>query len=91
LLNFFGLGGETLAFVADRSTYKQGRLTPGTHIPIVAPERLVEQMPITRFFSLGILRKKFSPNKRSTGTGRPVYPPDTKGEDCLIFVFSVVK
>jgi len=45
LLNFFGLGGETLAFVADRSTYKQGRLTPGTHIPIVAPERLVEQMP----------------------------------------------
>src|SRR5258705_4565610 len=29
LLNFFGLGKETLDFVADRSTYKQGRLTPG--------------------------------------------------------------
>jgi len=45
LLNFFGLGGETLKFVSDRSTYKQGRLTPGTHIPIVAPERLLEERP----------------------------------------------
>jgi SAM-dependent methyltransferase len=45
LLNFVGMGKDTLAFVADRSTYKQGRLTPGTHIPIVAPERLLEQHP----------------------------------------------
>jgi SAM-dependent methyltransferase len=45
LLNFFGLGRESLDFVADRSTYKQGRLTPGTHIPIVPPEWLVEKMP----------------------------------------------
>jgi SAM-dependent methyltransferase len=45
LLNFVGVGHETLAFVADRSTYKQGRLTPGTHIPIVPPERLLEQRP----------------------------------------------
>ena len=45
LLNFFGLSKETLDFVADRSTYKQGRLTPGTHIPIVPPEQLVGKMP----------------------------------------------
>jgi len=45
LLNFFGLGRESLDFVADRSTYKQGRLTPGTHIPIVPPEQLAEAMP----------------------------------------------
>src|SRR5207245_10578676 len=45
LLNFFGLGQDTLDFVADRSTYKQGRLTPGTHISIVPPERLLEKMP----------------------------------------------
>jgi SAM-dependent methyltransferase len=45
LLNFFGLGQETLDFVADRSTYKQGRLTPGTHLPIVPPEKLLEEMP----------------------------------------------
>jgi SAM-dependent methyltransferase len=45
LLNFFGLGHDTLDFVADRSTYKQGRLTPGTHLPIVPPEKLLEKMP----------------------------------------------
>ena len=45
LLNFFGLGCEQLDFVADRSTYKQGRLTPGTHIPIVPPEELLLRHP----------------------------------------------
>jgi SAM-dependent methyltransferase len=45
LLNFFGLGRELLDFAADRSTYKQGRLTPGTHIPIVAPAWLRQKMP----------------------------------------------
>ena len=45
LLNFYGIGKETVDFVADRSTYKQGRLTPGTHIPIVPPAKLVEVMP----------------------------------------------
>jgi SAM-dependent methyltransferase len=45
LLNFFALDGNTLAFVADRSTYKQGRLTPGTHIPIVPSEELAARRP----------------------------------------------
>ena len=45
LLNYFGLGQETLDFVTDRSTYKQGRLTPGTHIPIVPPEELSRRRP----------------------------------------------
>ena len=45
LLNFFGIGAETLDFVADRSTYKQGLLTPGTHLPIVPPEELIKRMP----------------------------------------------
>jgi SAM-dependent methyltransferase len=45
LLNFFGLGRETLDFVVDRSTLKQGRYTPGTHLPVHAPEKLEEAMP----------------------------------------------
>jgi SAM-dependent methyltransferase len=45
LLNFYGLDAESLDFVADRSTHKQGRFTPGTHIPIVGPEALVERKP----------------------------------------------
>jgi hypothetical protein len=45
LLNYFGIGKETLDFVVDRSTVKQGHYTPGTHLPIYAPEKLLEVMP----------------------------------------------
>lgn len=45
LLNYCGLGPETLDFVVDRSTVKQGRYTPGTRLPIYAPEKLLEVMP----------------------------------------------
>ena len=45
LLNFFGIGRETLDFVVDRSTVKQGHFTPGTHLKIHAPEKLLEAMP----------------------------------------------
>jgi SAM-dependent methyltransferase len=45
LLNYFGIGRETLDFVVDRSTYKQGRYMPGVHLPIYAPEKLLEAMP----------------------------------------------
>lgn len=45
LLNYFGIGRETLDFVADRSTYKQGRYMPGVHVPIHPPAKLLEEMP----------------------------------------------
>ena len=45
LLNVFGIGPETVEFVADRSTHKQGRYMPGVRIPIAAPERLLAEMP----------------------------------------------
>ena len=38
LLNFCGIGPETLDFVVDRSTVKQGKFTPGTHVPVKAHE-----------------------------------------------------
>jgi hypothetical protein len=45
LLNYFGIGREVLDFVADRSTVKQGRYTPGTRLPIVTPEELARRRP----------------------------------------------
>jgi hypothetical protein len=45
LLNYFRIGRETLDFVADRSTYKQGRLMPGVRVPVVGPARLLEEQP----------------------------------------------
>ncbi|MDQ2809165.1 MAG: class I SAM-dependent methyltransferase [Chloroflexota bacterium] len=45
LLNYCGIGRDTLDFVVDRSTYKQGRYMPGIHLPIYAPDKLLETMP----------------------------------------------
>ncbi len=45
MLNAFGIGRERLDFVVDRSVVKQGRYTPGTQLPIHAPEHLLEHMP----------------------------------------------
>ena len=45
LLNYCGIGMETLDFVVDRSPIKQGMYTPGTHLPIFPPEKLLEDMP----------------------------------------------
>lgn len=45
LLNFFGLGRDTLDFVADRSSVKQGKLTPGARLPILPAEALVQSRP----------------------------------------------
>ncbi|HWT03660.1 MAG TPA: class I SAM-dependent methyltransferase [Pyrinomonadaceae bacterium] len=45
LLNYFQIGRDALDFVADRSTYKQGRYMPGVHVPIHPPAKLLEEMP----------------------------------------------
>jgi hypothetical protein len=45
LMNYFGIGSERLDFVVDRSTVKQGFYTPGTHLKICDPARLLEDQP----------------------------------------------
>ena len=45
LLNFCGLTADDLAFVADRSPHKQGKLMPGSHVPIVPAEELAKRAP----------------------------------------------
>src|SRR6185503_9033836 len=45
LLNYFGIGGEILDYVVDRSTVKQGYYTPGTHLLISPPENLLKTQP----------------------------------------------
>jgi SAM-dependent methyltransferase len=45
LLNYLRLGKESIDFVVDRNTYKQGYYMPGVHLPIHPPARLLEEMP----------------------------------------------
>lgn len=45
LLNYCGIGRDFLDFTVDRNTYKQGRYTPGMHIPILTPEAIDRAKP----------------------------------------------
>jgi SAM-dependent methyltransferase len=45
MLAWCGLGRETLDYVVDRNPFKQGRYMPGNRLPILPPERLLEDQP----------------------------------------------
>ncbi len=45
LLNYIRIDGRVLDFVTDTTSLKQGLFTPGTHIPVVPPERLYTHPP----------------------------------------------
>ena len=45
LMNYFGIDKELVDFVVDRSTIKQGLYTPGNHLAILPPEKLLEKKP----------------------------------------------
>jgi SAM-dependent methyltransferase len=45
LLNTFDIGSNMIDYVVDRSTVKQGHFTPGTHLRIMPPAHLLEDMP----------------------------------------------
>lgn len=45
LLNYFGIGTETLDFIIDDSPFKQGLFTPGKHVPVVASKELYIRNP----------------------------------------------
>jgi hypothetical protein len=45
LLNYCGIRTDFLDYTVDRSPHKQGRFTPGTHIPILAPEQIAVTKP----------------------------------------------
>jgi SAM-dependent methyltransferase len=45
LLNYCGIRTDFIDFTVDANTYKQGKFTPGTRIPILAPDRIREARP----------------------------------------------
>jgi hypothetical protein len=45
LLNFCGVTRDDIALVADRNPHKQSKFLPGTHIPVVSPDALMQARP----------------------------------------------
>jgi SAM-dependent methyltransferase len=76
LLNYCEIGTETLDFVVDRSTVKQGKFTPGTGLRIYSPDKLLEEQPdftllLTWNFADEILRQQEEYRRRG---GRFIVP-----------------
>lgn len=45
LLNYYGIDSDILDYLTDTTTLKQELYSPGQHIPIVSPERLISDTP----------------------------------------------
>jgi hypothetical protein len=45
LMHFMGIGRDLVDFIVDRSTLKQGKYAPGTHLLIRPVEALLEDQP----------------------------------------------
>jgi len=45
LLNYYGIGPDVLDYLTDTTSLKQGLYSPGMHIPIVSPEKLLTDTP----------------------------------------------
>jgi len=45
LLNYCGIRTDFVDYTVDRNPYKHGRYLPGTHIPVMPPERIAETKP----------------------------------------------
>lgn len=70
LFNACGFTEKDIAFVTDTTIFKQGRFVPGTQIPILPPEALLDKMPDVAIMGCWNFRSEvLERNKAYTGRG----------------------
>ena len=80
-LNFCGVRAADLTMIADASHAKQGRLAPGSHIPIVSPDALRAAQPDYVVILPWNLAEEISAalaDMRATGTRFVIAIPETR-------------
>jgi hypothetical protein len=45
LINYCGIGRDSIPYTVDRNPYKQGRFLPGSHIPVNKPDKIRDKRP----------------------------------------------
>ena len=79
LLNFCGVTREDISMVADRNPHKQSKLLPGTHIPVVSPERVdASGAGLRAGAAVEFAGRDPASARRHQGLGRPVRHPGTR-------------
>ena len=76
LLNHCGIRTDLLSYTVDRNPYKHGRFTPGTRIPVLAPERIEADRPDYVLVLPWNLREELTAQLSFVGTwgGKLVFP-----------------
>ncbi|MFD3687379.1 methyltransferase C-terminal domain-containing protein [Nocardiopsis sp. NPDC058631] len=77
VLNYCGIGPELVPFVCDSTPGKQGRMTPGTRIPIRAPEAFVPHPDYALLFAWNHAYEIMAKERAFTegaGAGSPTSP-----------------
>ncbi|MDC0955327.1 class I SAM-dependent methyltransferase [Alphaproteobacteria bacterium] len=70
LLNYAGIKNDLVPFICDAAIAKQGKYTPGTHIPIVPPSALSSSFwDFVLIFPWNIAREVMSENSELTANG----------------------
>jgi len=80
ILNYCEIGPQDLEYVTEKSNLKIGKLTPGTHIPVVEDERLVQDQPDYALLLSWHLKDSIIPKIRKDGyRGKFIIPlPDVE-------------
>ena len=81
LMNAFGIDRSLIEFVVDRSSLKQGRFTPGNHLPILPTEALARASAGLRpAADLELCRGDSGPAERVPPARRQVHCPGSRGD-----------
>ncbi len=70
LLNYFGIDKKTIDYMVDSTPFKQGKYTPGSHIPIYSEDKIYEANPdYVIIFAWNFAREIMEKNKRYKNNG----------------------
>ncbi len=58
LLNYCGIRKDFIDYTVDKNPYKQGNFLPGTHIPILSPDKIKETKPDYLFVGVWNIQKE---------------------------------
>ena len=80
MLNFFGIGPETIECLVERNRLRKGLFSPGRHIPIVMEDELTEQPDVYYVFAWNFKEEILRRNQHLIDSGIEFFFPVNPGQ-----------